>query len=198
MITTFKFIGPVVGLALALSAPVSAQAPDQQPRSPGAPPSADRPATPPSSQQKADAAGQTTRGEIVSLDSTGKILTIKMADGTEQNVRYADETTPREVTPRILAGSGTETSPITNVFGILERERNSDLASGPRATIGGLLLARSASHRHRLTDANRHVALSAAAILDEQRVCTRHDGTPIGRRNRLVQQYLKSQFLRAR
>jgi hypothetical protein len=96
MSTTFKFIGPVVGLALALAAPASAQAPDQQqPRSPGASPSTQQP--PPSSQapgqqQKPAAAGQTARGEIVSVDATGKILTIKMADGTEQKVTYADET----------------------------------------------------------------------------------------------------------
>jgi hypothetical protein len=94
--TTFKYIGPVVGLALALSAPASAQAPDQQPRSPGAPPSTQRPATPPASQapdqQRPDAAGQTARGEIVSVDSDGKMLTIKMADGTEQKVRYSDDT----------------------------------------------------------------------------------------------------------
>lgn len=96
MVTTFKYIGPVVGLALALSAPASAQAPDQQPRSPGAPPSTQRPTTPPASQapgqQKPDAAGQSARGEIVSVDPTGKILTIKMADGTEQKVRYSDKT----------------------------------------------------------------------------------------------------------
>ena len=96
MTTTCKYIGPAVGLALALSAPAFAQAPDQQPRSPGAPPSAQQPATPrpsqPSQQQKSDAAGQTQRGEIVSVDSTGKMLTIKMADGTEQKVRYGDDT----------------------------------------------------------------------------------------------------------
>ena len=44
MSTTFKYIGPVVGLALALAAPSSAQSADpQQPRSPGAPPSAQQP-----------------------------------------------------------------------------------------------------------------------------------------------------------
>ena len=95
MSITFKHIGPVVGLALALSAPASAQAPDQQPRSPGAPPSTQQPspsAQAPGQQQKPAAAGQTARGEIVSVDSTGKILTIKMADGTEQKVTYGDET----------------------------------------------------------------------------------------------------------
>lgn len=96
MATTFKYIGPVVGLALALSAPASAQAPDQQPRSPGAPPSTQRPGAPPTSQapgqQRPDAAAQTARGEIVSVDSAGKMLTIKMADGTEQKVRYEDDT----------------------------------------------------------------------------------------------------------
>ena len=98
MSTTFKYIGPVVGLALALAAPSSAQSADpQQPRSPGAPPSAQQPSPSPSSrapgqQQRADAAGQTARGEIVSVDSKGKVLTIKMADGTEQKVTYADET----------------------------------------------------------------------------------------------------------
>lgn len=98
MRNTLKHIGPVLGLALALSAPASAQAPDQQPRSPGAPPpSTQQPAAPPSSQapgqqQKPGAAAQTARGEIVSVDTTGKMLTIKMADGSEQKVRYGDET----------------------------------------------------------------------------------------------------------
>jgi hypothetical protein len=95
MATTFKHIGPVVGLALALSAPASAQASDQQPPSPGAPPSSQQPSPSsqaPGQQQKTTAAEQTARGEIVSIDSTGKILTIKMADGTEQKVTYGNDT----------------------------------------------------------------------------------------------------------
>ena len=93
---TFKHIASVVGLPLALSASAFAQAPDQ-PRSPSAPPSAQQPAAPPSSQapgqqQKPAGQAQTARGEIVSLDATGKMLTIKMTDGTEQKVQYNDET----------------------------------------------------------------------------------------------------------
>jgi hypothetical protein len=97
MRTTLKHIGPAVGLALALSASASAQqaSNQQQPRSPGAPPSSQQP--PPSSQapgqqQKSADATQTARGEIVSVDATGKMVTIKMANGTEQRVRYNDET----------------------------------------------------------------------------------------------------------
>ena len=94
---TFRHFAPVAGLALALSASAFSHAPDQQPRSPGAPPSAQQPAAPPSSQapgqqQKPTGQAQTARGEIVSLDATGKILTIKMTDGTEQKVLYNDET----------------------------------------------------------------------------------------------------------
>jgi hypothetical protein len=94
---TPKHIGPIVGLALSLSASAFAQAPDQQPRSPGAPPSAQQPAAPPSSQapgqqQKPAAQAQTARGEIASVDATAKMFTIKMSDGTEQKFRYSDET----------------------------------------------------------------------------------------------------------
>ena len=104
---TFKHIAPVVGLGLILSVSAFAQAPDQQPRSPGAPPSpsgqqsgappSTQPGTPPSSQapgqqQKPAGLAETARGEIVSVDATGKMLTIKMADGSEQKVQYSDAT----------------------------------------------------------------------------------------------------------
>ena len=92
---TLKHVAPVVGLALVLSVPAYAQAPEQ-PRAPGAP-APQQPGAPPSSQapgqqQKPTAQAQPSRGEIVSVDATGKMLTIKMADGTEQKVQYNDET----------------------------------------------------------------------------------------------------------
>lgn len=93
---TLKHIAPVVVLALGLSASTFAQAPDRQPPSPGAPPSAQQPAPPssqaPGQQQKPAAEAQIARGEIVSVDATGKMLTIKMLDGTEEKFQYSDET----------------------------------------------------------------------------------------------------------
>jgi hypothetical protein len=102
---TLKHIGPVLGLGFILSVSAFAQAPDQQPRSPGAPPSGQQPGSPPSTQpgttpssqapgqqQKPAGQAETARGEIVRVDTTGKILTIKMADGSEQKVQYNDAT----------------------------------------------------------------------------------------------------------
>jgi hypothetical protein len=105
MAITLKHIVPIVGLGLILSVSASAQAPDQQPRSPSAPPSGQQPGAPPSTQpstppssqapgqqQKPAGQAQTARGEIVSVDATGKMLTIKTADGSEQKVQYSDAT----------------------------------------------------------------------------------------------------------
>lgn len=101
-----KYIGivPVIGLAFAVTAgAASAQIPDQprpqQPGSPGAQtpsqprPTPSEPARPsPSAGAQSRSEEQTARGELSSIDTTTKMLTIKPAAGAEQKFMYNDST----------------------------------------------------------------------------------------------------------
>jgi hypothetical protein len=82
-------------LALGIAPVVAAQdqpssPPQQQPSSPP-PPDAQEPAQPPAD-MASDKASQKVEGELLSVDDTTKMLTVKTTDGQEVKIAYTDQT----------------------------------------------------------------------------------------------------------
>ena len=88
-IRTFVGLAVAAAMAVVLAAPVSAQAPSPAPQTQAQPP-AQPPAAP--AGQAAQALRSPVEGDLVSVDSAGKKITIKPLTGADLSFTYTDKT----------------------------------------------------------------------------------------------------------